>query len=1233
MAFPPLLKHRWITRLLWLVAAVLLLWGLSWLAVPPLLKSQIQKAGSEALGRTVTVGAVDFKPWTLELTLTDIQVATADGKGTQLAIPKIYVDAEMQSLWRLGAVVDAITIDQPHVSVTHLGDGHYDIDDILQRFQSDSAKPTSEPPRFALYNVVLSQGSVDFTDHRNGAEHVHTLRKLDLSLPFLSSFDSQREVTVAPYLAFELNGSTFDSAAQATPFAADAQGDGSLRISHLDIAPYLPYLPASLPVRLKAAVMDSSLKLTFVQKPERRLVVSGAIDVSGIQVDDKAGSSLLAAQSLKAVISELRPLENKLDLASLTVTAPKLAVSRDRNGKLNLLPGEAKGETRTAEQPKAAEPAAAAPAWQVALAHFNLNGGEVRWSDATVSPTAQLMLGDTQIDVRDVHWPFAEGAKPVPFEASAALQVVGAKNAKPAHIAVQGEGTDSAGTAKATVSDLGLDAAAPYLSPFLVPKANGVLEGEVSANWKGSDVQVQAKRLALRDFALTAPPGQTDIAAKDMPSFKLLELSDVAVDLAKRTATLGKLNLQKPSVRVARGEDGQWMFSRWLPASAAAAPVAKSSAASNGSKLNAATKAPSWTVTLADVGLDQGTVTYVDRVPAKPVFLELSNLQTRVKSLGLDGKKPAPVSLSAKVRTARAEPGSLRFDGSLMWDPLVAQGKLEAVQFPAQALAPYGMSRLRASLLRADTSFKGNLRYAALPAGADVSVQGDAAVEELRLNSDEKTASGAAVSEELLNWKALSLPGIDFRMLPGKPINLKLREVSLSDFFARLIVNAEGRLVLQDLVVADDAATTTTSSTTTTTTTKATEPTATATPSVNDPIIEVGAVRLVNGHVAFSDRFIKPNYSADLTDLSGSLSRFSSQQPQTGVQMADLELRGRAEGTASLEIAGKVNPLAKPLALDVTAKMRDLELSPLSSYSAKYSGYGIERGKLSADLHYAVSPDGKLEASNQLTLNQLVFGDAVPGAPNSLPVKLAVALLADRNGVIDLNVPLSGSLNDPEFRVWPIVWKIIGNLVTKALVSPFSLISGIFSGNQADELSTVAFEPGSARISPAALPGLDKVATALRDKEQLSLTVVGTASLEREQGAMQKESLNALLLAEKRRQAASDGQDVTAVTAFTPEEYPALLAATYKRSNVKKPRNLVGMAKDISNDEMQALLLQSLPVNEDAVRELALNRGLAVREYLTAHQVPSARLFLGAVNTAPTAPDWQARVELNLEHH
>ena len=418
----------------------------------------------------------------------------------------------------------------------------------------------------------------------------------------------------------------------------------------------------------------------------------------------------------------------------------------------------------------------------------------------------------------------------------------------------------------------------------------------------------------------------------------------------------------------------------------------------------------------------------------------------------------------------------------------------------------------------------------------------------------------------------------------------------------------------------------------------------------------------------FSDRFVKPNYSANLSELTGKLSAFSSvpvsamaQGPGHGAagvsgtagvtgsaagvpgpadavatpviapQMADLELRGRAEGTASLEILGKLNPLAKPLALDIKGKVRDLELAPLSPYSVKYAGYGIERGKLSVDIGYVVLPDGQLSATNNIILNQLTFGDKVDGAPNSLPVKLAVALLADRHGVIDINLPISGSLNDPQFRLWPIIFKVIVNLIVKAITSPFSLLASAFGGG-GDELSMVGFAPGSATLGPDARVGLDKVAKALTDRPGLKMTVVGTASLEAEREAYKRERLKALLQAEKRRVAVAGGVAGQAATVglVTDTEAPALLKEVYKRADMAKPRNLIGIAKDISANEMEALLLANISVTEDAMRELALQRGVAVKDYLAEKQLPPERLFLGAAR--PVAPDakWSPRAELNL---
>jgi outer membrane protein OmpA-like peptidoglycan-associated protein len=384
--------------------------------------------------------------------------------------------------------------------------------------------------------------------------------------------------------------------------------------------------------------------------------------------------------------------------------------------------------------------------------------------------------------------------------------------------------------------------------------------------------------------------------------------------------------------------------------------------------------------------------------------------------------------------------------------------------------------------------------------------------------------------------------------------------------------------------------------------------------------------------VDFSDRFIRPNYQAQLSDLTGRLGGFSSDgalartDGASAPQMADLELRGKAEGTASLEVVGKLNPLATPLALDIEGRVRDLELPPLSPYAIKYTGHGIERGKLSLDVAYTVLPNGQLTARNQLVLNQLTFGDAVAGAPASLPVRLAVALLADRQGVIDLNLPIAGSLNDPEFSLLPIVFKAIGNVIVKAITSPFALLSGALGGDDADN-GSVAFVPGTARLAPGSDDKLARLAQALADKPRLTLTVVGAASLDAERSAYQRERLLAQLREERARQTpgADTGGELDAA------EHTRWLTALYKRTDMPKPRNALGLAKDIAPEDMEALLLAQIPATDAHMQALATQRGAAVRDHLVRLKVPAQRLFLGAPTTqTPEGGAWQPTAALKL---
>ena len=1243
----------WARRVAGGLAGLLLLWGLGWLLVPPLLRSQGEKIATEKLGRSVTIGRVDFRPWTLELSVYDVAIArtdAADNSAPQLHIQRIYIDGALQSLWRQAPVLDGIEIDSPTVRLTQLAPGRYDIDDVLERLQS--AEPHEEegtPLQFAFYNLVLRGGAVDFTDAT--VKRTHTVRSLELKVPFVSNLPAQREVKVLPHLSFLLNDSPFDALAEAVPFTESRKTQATLAISGLDVAPYLGYFPASLPVQLKAGVLDAQVRLTFEQTPTAAVRLSGHLQLRKVQVAQVANavpSPLLSFDALTVQVEDFQPLARRLHVRSVVLDAPHLQVQRSRSGPLNLDLASAAAPSPSKTKAKTAAPSMDAPAqgadWSLAVDRLALRGAQVDWRDDSVAPaSAELGVRNLVLDASAIAWPltqplqFAGGADVIGTAPALALKKSQAKSQTPARVLFSGTATEHKGQLATAVQDFSLALAAPYVAQWLTPRLAGTLNADLGLAWQGAAVVAQVARLTVDGLELACavpadcPPVANGIAmrsAASLAELKKLQMDDVQVNLARRSVTVGKLALTQPRVGVERDAQGRWMFERWQVARSEPAPSLTAKPAT-------APEAP-WSVQMAEFSLEVGSVAFRDLLPAAPVSLQVSALRVRLADFAplAQVAKPSPLLVSGRIAAGRADPGRFEYDGTLGLAPLSAQGQVRAGQVPLHAFEPYFADALHVRIRRADGSFQGQVQYAQGPTGPQLQVKGDVALDDVRVRmaqadaltvaDDADTpvlaAQRLAPGDDLLNWKSLQLRGVEVALAPGRPLALEVRETVLSDFFARVILQSTGRLNLQELVKVPTAA--------------AEAPAAPVESAAAAAVIRIGPVLLTGGKVHFSDYFIQPNYSAQLSELAGRLSAFSSlpAAPGSPPDMADLELRGRVEGTASLEVVGQLNPLAQPLALDIQGHMRDLELPPLSPYTVKYAGHGVERGKLSVDVAYQVQPNGQLTASNKVVLNQLVFGDPVEGAPASLPVRLAVALLADRNGVIDMELPIKGSLNDPEFRLGPVIFKILGNLIMKALTSPFSLLASALGGG--DELGQVAFAPGSAALDAPARERLDKVASALKDRPALQMTVVGQASGEVEHSAWKRERLQEMLIAQKRRAALRSNQSADSVTQVSAAEYPVLLKELYRRADMAKPRNVVGIAKEVPQTEMEALLLASIEVPANAMRELALARGVAVRDYLAQQPLPLERLFLGAAKALPSAPAsapvWVPHAELTL---
>jgi hypothetical protein len=252
-------------------------------------------------------------------------------------------------------------------------------------------------------------------------------------------------------------------------------------------------------------------------------------------------------------------------------------------------------------------------------------------------------------------------------------------------------------------------------------------------------------------------------------------------------------------------------------------------------------------------------------------------------------------------------------------------------------------------------------------------------------------------------------------------------------------------------------------------------------------------------------------------------------------------------------IAGKTQIFAYDKLTELSLTCENIALPVFNPYSGRYAGYNIERGELTTDIHYLLR-NRKLSAQHHVRIDQLTWGkesDTKPGAP--LPVRLATALLRDRNGVIELDLPVNGSLDDPSFHVWPLVWKVVKNIVVKAATAPFDFLGSLFKG--AEKARFVEFKPGEASLDSGAEQALTTLGKVLSQRPSLRVDVPVASLPELDRAALAerkyRESVEDKAAAAQRRQHA---KRIEAFAALDTEEKSEVLAALYQELAGSAPR-------------------------------------------------------------------------------
>jgi hypothetical protein len=685
---------------------------------------------------------------------------------------------------------------------------------------------------------------------------------------------------------------------------------------------------------------------------------------------------------------------------------------------------------------------------------------------------------------------------------------------------------------------------------------------------------------------------------QDFVKIPNLSIKEADLDVTKRELKIGTFSTHKGEVLIKRLKNGDIDLLKLTP------PAPKEAAKSITTEDKPKEPEKPWLITLKRMSMEDHLIKLEDQTTADPVTLAVHNIRLRGENISTAKKSKGKLALSVVLN----EKGTISSTGTFGIDPLSADLKMELKGIEIVPLQPYFTHRVNINVTDGAMSTTGNLLLNTNDKKElRITYKGEASL--TNFSSVDKL-EGA----DFLKWESLSFSELNAGF---NPVLVNIKGISLTNFYVRAYVASDGTVNFQNVLKKEESKTGVPSAPP-----PQQEKSATAAKEKESSNINIDMITLQGGKVDFSDKSVKPEFLTKLSEIGGRVSGLSSQDNTTG----DVELRAVLNDYAPIEITGKINPLTENLFVDLTARLKDLDLSPTTPYSGKYVGYTIEKGKLSFDLKYLINKR-KLDSQNHIFLDQFTFGDKVESPKaTKLPVKLAVALLKDRKGVINLDLPVTGSLDDPKFNIWSIILKILVNLISKAATSPFSLLGAAFGGGE--ELSYIEFDYGRTNILEANVKKLQTIEKALHDRPSLKMDIEGHVDMEKDRDGLKQYLFDKKVKVQKLNEMVKKGQPTIPVdeVKIEKQEYEKYLKMAYKEEKFPKPKNVLGMAKDIPAPEMEKLMLTNIEVKEGDLRTLASQRSMRVKDaILKSGQVEPERVFV--LEPKSLAPEKKEKVK------
>lgn len=701
-------------------------------------------------------------------------------------------------------------------------------------------------------------------------------------------------------------------------------------------------------------------------------------------------------------------------------------------------------------------------------------------------------------------------------------------------------------------------------------------------------ILVKNGNINVRSLTVVQKEGKEEVI-----SLPRLTMSGADIDYEKRQLTVARIQSDSSKINGRRNEDGSIsLLTMFRP---------KLVEGSGKTQSQGQEKSDAWHVTIGAIEIADYAFHMEDHSTKPIAHLVISPVNMKLEDVQIG----VPGSARLELQAGLNQTGTIRVAGKVAFDSLSSELDMQLSKVALRPFQPYVNQFAKLVIEDGAVSMNGHVNYAPSTGSPGIDFLGNIAVESVRV-------ADPVLEEDILRCERLDFEEVKYQ---NNPDALTMKELIARGLYTRIIIGPDRTTNIQQILVKDNQAPVNQGSQ---------QAGGTQLP------IRIDQVSVIDSSMNFADLSLTPRFATGIQNLNGTVKGLSSEH----LARADIDLKGQVDKYAPVFIQGKINPLSEQAFTDIIMNFQGIDLTTFSPYSGRFAGYKIEKGKLTLELHYKLS-EKILIGENHVVMDQFTLGERVEGQDaTKLPVRLAIAILKDSRGVIDINLPVRGDLNDPEFSLAPLILKAFVNLIVKAATAPFKML-GALVGGAGEELEFISFAPGSSSLSQEQQEKLARLAKALGSRPQLTLDLRGTAV----------EPADRLALADRAVMARIRKQVNTPPESPLAEDEQKRMLKLYRDTFKKEdPRDLVSPTDEngtkLPRDAYMAAvaeasrkrLVENYPVSDDDLRTLAHERAVSVKDYMI-HQggIGEPRVFLRDVDMKAPASNGEIRMPLSLD--